>query len=92
MKKFLGWVKSVVWPWAKPIIQEAAEKLLKEITPGLQAFARNVVIELKTADLSNEDKRATAIASIKAQAQKEGNELANSTISALVETVYNLVK
>lgn len=95
MSKISEWFKSffdkavaVFKAFLKEVFTEATTKLLAEI----QSIALDIVSELASTDLSNEEKRKQAFNKIKQYALEKGIETKDSLINLAIELALTKIK
>jgi len=90
---------STIWEWIKSFfsrllqqfkefVNDALSEGSKLIVAELKEFAVEIVASLSLSDLTDAEKRATAIERIKAEALARGKEVSESLAAFIVELAY----
>jgi hypothetical protein len=92
MKKFIFWLKSVFGGRLWAILTKIFDKAKTEAFLALEGLARDVIIELSTLSITNDEKRRAAFEKIKYKALAKGISVKDSFINFIIETVYQELK
>ena len=83
---------TIIWSWVGPYVKKLAKILLQEGMDTLMVLGKEIVKEISTLELSNEEKRKLAFARISDAAKKQGIAYKDRAINIVIEFAVDELK